>query len=544
MNVPVAEHLVPSGSPRHAFASDAQRIALRNAVFVDELVTAVASHCGLTFAKDADAVPEKPWVPFVVVRGPDEHVRPGKFEDAIEVPASAAVLRNPQISDARIAGRVGPTNLRCLVGRTVIRDGELEVIELLREQCRQRLLQVSSAVVYREADGNGGSIRGERRPFARYVMWVGHRGFDRASVEIDVWSLFTCVGIAHDDLSARVVPCQLSRARFAWMRHRTGKVEQERSIAAIGMRALPLMLVAAVVGCNTREASRSSLVEDSASAPLASASADAPARTSPPPPYDLAADLASRLDGARRELGRQTASDVERGVFLLVSPRQDAVFEASVRLARRALDAYFKDRFSTSPSRAVTAYIFPAKAPYDAFCEAHFHEPCESKFGFYQPAASEIVVNAAFGISTLTHELVHPIVRNDFPGVPQWLNEGLASLFEMPVFPRAGEIHGAKNWRLPRLRAALGSQVKRTKAGLDALFAMSDDDFHADEELHHAMARYACQWLDERGHLWPFYHAWRDAVSGDRSGEKAFARVVGKTPAEANDQWVRWVQAL
>lgn len=46
------------------------------------------------------------------------------------------------------------------------------------------------------------------------------------------------------------------------------------------------------------------------------------------------------------------------------------------------------------------------------------------------------------------------------------------------------------------------------------------------------MARYACQWLDERGKLWPFYRAWRDGVRDDPSGEKAFERIVGMTQAE------------
>ncbi|MDP9003066.1 MAG: hypothetical protein M3O46_23495 [Myxococcota bacterium] len=32
-----------------------------------------------------------------------------------------------------------------------------------------------------------------------------------------------------------------------------------------------------------------------------------------------------------------------------------------------------------------------------------------------------------------------------------------------------------------------------------------------------AMARYACQWLDDRGALWDFYRAWRDGVMRDPS---------------------------
>jgi hypothetical protein len=154
-------------------------------------------------------------------------------------------------------------------------------------------------------------------------------------------------------------------------------------------------------------------------------------------------------------------------------------------------------------------------------------------------------MNAGPGIGTLTHEIVHPLVEADFPGAPVWIDEGIASLFEAPVLPRPGEIHGAKNWRLPRLRTALASRKERSEARLDALFGMPDDAFRGtDEDLHYAMARYACKWLDDRGKLWDFYRAWRDSVAEDRTGEAAFKAAVGMSPADANDAWTAWVKRL
>src|SRR5208283_4207269 len=195
--------------------------------------------------------------------------------------------------------------------------------------------------------------------------------------------------------------------------------------------------------------------------------------------------------------------------------------------------AFFTGRFTTRPARPVAVYLFASAAPYERFCKEHLHEACMSSFGFYRPDVRTIVMNAGPGIGTLTHEMVHPLVEGDFGGAPTWIDEGLASLFEAPLLPRAGEIHGAKNWRLPRLRAALGSAKEREHTTLDALFAMSDATFRDDDEsLHYAMARYACQWLDERGQLWTFYRAWRDGVKTDPTGEKAFAAATGQTPAQ------------
>jgi hypothetical protein len=62
--------------------------------------------------------------------------------------------------------------------------------------------------------------------------------------------------------------------------------------------------------------------------------------------------------------------------------------------------------------------------------------------------------------------------------------------------------------------------------------------------LNYASARYFCQWLDQKNLLWPFYQRWRDSHADDPTGEKAFVAVVGKTPAEADAEWARWVQNL
>ena len=65
-----------------------------------------------------------------------------------------------------------------------------------------------------------------------------------------------------------------------------------------------------------------------------------------------------------------------------------------------------------------------------------------------------------------------------------------------------------------------------------------------DEDLHYAMARYVCQWLDERKMLWPFYRRWRDTFEKDPTGAQAFAEVVGTSPAEANVAWVKCSRGL
>lgn len=279
---------------------------------------------------------------------------------------------------------------------------------------------------------------------------------------------------------------------------------------------------------------------------LPSAVPTATVETPPPTPsYDLGADLEAKKALAREELGAKTETEVVEGVFLVAAPAGRAALAGAIDVTRRALAAYFNDRFHRRPERVVSVYLFPNAAPYDAYCKKLWREKCHSPYGFYLASERKIVMNVGPGIGTLTHELVHPLVEADFPSAPDWINEGIASLFEQFHLPRAGEIRGSKNWRHPRLAAALGSRTEREHATLPALFSMSDQEFRGQrEDLNYATARYFCQWMDQRGLLWRFYQQWRDSFATDPSGEKAFASVTGETPGVANAKWTRWVRAL
>ncbi len=261
--------------------------------------------------------------------------------------------------------------------------------------------------------------------------------------------------------------------------------------------------------------------------------------------YDLPADVAARGEEAKRELGPRTNVQTVEGVFVLITPPGQGNSNGTALLTKQVLFAYFNGRFERRPSRAVSVYLFQGAQSYEAYCRKRWAEPCGTPFGFYRPDERRIVMNVGTGIGTLTHELVHPIVQSDFPGAPEWLNEGVASLFEALAMPEAGQTHGVKNWRHPRLLRALRSASERDQASLPRLFRLDDAGFRGpDEDLNYATARYFCQWLDQQGKLWPFYRYFRDHRERDASGEQSFVAVMGKTPAEANADWVRWVKRL
>jgi hypothetical protein len=301
-----------------------------------------------------------------------------------------------------------------------------------------------------------------------------------------------------------------------------------------------------------------------AAAPAAAASPKAPSKmdfelvpVTPPAPttlpsapaYDLVTDRERRARVAREELGARTVTAVVSDIFVVIGPPgwQGASFDQSVSLMRSSMAGYMNNRFGKKPSEAISVYLFAEGRAYEAFCKKKYDAPCIAHYGFYQPGDRYMVMNAGLGLGTLTHEIVHPLVETDFPEAPTWLNEGIASVFEAPALTKPGEIHGVKNWRHPRLKGAMTSarREEREHARLDVLFGMHDDVFRGDgEDLHYALARYVCQWLDERGKLWPFYQRWRDTVTSDPTGERAFTEIVGMTPTEANVVWSKWTLAL
>ncbi len=325
--------------------------------------------------------------------------------------------------------------------------------------------------------------------------------------------------------------------------------------------SVPSLSVFLVVGCaglaapearapDALDAPRTRMAGQRASAPVAAAApVDPPPPTPEPvaPAYDLAADVEARSAAAVLELGPKTLTRLVEDSFLLVGPpgSSSGSFATSVVTVERALAAYFNGRFGRRPERLVVVYLFPSEGPYDAWCRKRWGGPCSSPYGFYLHSERLIVMSVRQGIGTLTHELVHPIVEADFPDAPDWINEGIASLYEQFAFVKPGHIAGYKNWRHPRLLHALLSKHERDHAKLERLFGMTDATFRGDrEDLHYAMARYLCQWLDAQGLLWPFYQRWRDTHADDPTGERAFTAVVGKTPADASERWAAWVKRL
>jgi hypothetical protein len=154
-----------------------------------------------------------------------------------------------------------------------------------------------------------------------------------------------------------------------------------------------------------------------------------------------------------------------------------------------------------------------------------------------------MVMDISTGGGTLVHELTHALMEYDFPGVPEWLSEGLASLHEQCNGEawRRGELVGDVNWRLPALQTAVRSQRIRSLREL-----MTAGDFRgAAETLNYAQARYFCMYMQDRGILVNFYRSFRDGFKEDHTGLSFVEETLGGRRIEVIERdFLEWVARL
>jgi hypothetical protein len=134
-----------------------------------------------------------------------------------------------------------------------------------------------------------------------------------------------------------------------------------------------------------------------------------------------------------------------------------------------------------------------------------------SELGFYRPDHRVALANLGRSLGNLRHELAHPLIGDDFPNVPTWLNEGIGSLYGT-ARPTDHGFEFLVNYRLRDLQRA---QREGTMPTLAELAESTDADVHGKRAMvYYAMARYVLLYVDRRGKLANLYGELR-AATGD-----------------------------
>lgn len=268
-----------------------------------------------------------------------------------------------------------------------------------------------------------------------------------------------------------------------------------------------------------------------------------------------AAILVSQLAPAHAEPTREqlearaTALDKKlagQGYTVLVEPPFVVIGDMPAADVRRVTTGFLRRKvalleaelFAKRPSKLLEVWLFRNRQTFFKGAKKFFGDEPDTPFGYYSPSDGALIMNAS-GLGTLSHELVHPYMEANFPDVPSWFNEGLASLYEQPS-ERDGRIVGLPNWRLPNLKKQIR---KKLLPSLATLLATSRDEFYDADYDSYAYARYLVYYLQEHGKLQDFYKAFV-ADTKDKTGASALTGVLGESIEAFEPKWRKWVLAI
>jgi hypothetical protein len=242
----------------------------------------------------------------------------------------------------------------------------------------------------------------------------------------------------------------------------------------------------------------------------------------------------------KEELGDKYTIEVVQGIFVVASDDAGPTYQRAKGTIKHVYNAMYKDFMQTKPDKPLKVYLFKDKQSYERYCKKAYGTRPSTPFGFYRSAERKMIMNIGTGTGTLAHELVHPLLEADFPGVPSWFNEGFASLYEQSRYTSTGSMKGMVNWRLPGLKSGL------REVSLKRLMQTTSSEFYRDRSgLNYAAARYLCLYLQEKGVLAKFYKAFKEVYpKKDKTGIKTLQKVLGKRLNQIEPEWKKWVKGL
>jgi hypothetical protein len=212
--------------------------------------------------------------------------------------------------------------------------------------------------------------------------------------------------------------------------------------------------------------------------------------------------------------------------------------DRTILAATRCLQKQF---FSRKPGEPVLILLFETQEPYRRLARKWFGDGDVPYYGYFRHD-NVMLMNVGTGTGTLVHELTHALIKPDFPQVPSWFNEGLASLYEQCSLGADDTIKGHENWRLPGLQKAISAGKLRPLAKM-----IADPKFYREDLLgvNYAQARYLMFYLQEKGLLVKYYQTFRDGVKEDGMGLASLKEVIApRSLEEFEREWRAWVMTL
>ena len=222
------------------------------------------------------------------------------------------------------------------------------------------------------------------------------------------------------------------------------------------------------------------------------------------------------------------------------SPR--TIRSHAIKTVRWATTLFRKKYFKNAPSKILTIWLFGDAKTYKAGAKKITGNDAGTPYGFFSSSTDSLVMNIATGGGTLVHEMFHAFIPNNFSECPAWFNEGAASLYEQ-CGEREKGIVGFTNWRLAGLKTAIKNGRTRT---FKSLTGTSTNEFYGvGSGVHYAQSRYLCYYLQEKGVLAKYYHAFIKNQKTDPTGYKTLVATLGNPDMDKfYKDWKKWCLKL
>ncbi len=255
------------------------------------------------------------------------------------------------------------------------------------------------------------------------------------------------------------------------------------------------------------------------------------------------ADYAQHVHALKKKLPNGFSIVISKPFVVIGDEPLETVKARAQRTVEWAVRRLKQAYFAKDPERILDIYLFKDKASYEKHCRRMFGITPHTPFGFYSDSQGALIMNIATGGGTLVHEIVHPFVEANFPQCPAWFNEGLGSLYEQCGEDRSGRIVGRTNWRLAGLQNAIRA---RSVPSFKTLTHTTTHQFYRqDPGTNYAQARYLCYYLQQRGLLRKYYHAFVKNAANDPTGYKTLGEMLNvKDWDQFKQDWEKWVLAL
>ena len=219
-----------------------------------------------------------------------------------------------------------------------------------------------------------------------------------------------------------------------------------------------------------------------------------------------------------------------------------AVSQSAEHTVKFAVSRLKADFFPKDPDPIIDVWLFKDDESYRTGAKQVFGDTPTTPYGYYSSQHNALIMNIGTGGGTLVHEIVHPFMRANFPDCPDWLNEGMGSLYEQSA-DKDGHIVGLTNWRLAGLRKAIESN---SVPPFKTLCGTTNSEFYSkDPGTNYAQARYLCYYLQEKGLLVKFYHDFLANAKDDPTGYKTLQKILGESDMDAfQKKWEAYVLKL